>query len=161
MPFSANVLRILIASPSDTRSERELLRRIVWQWNDDHAEETNVVLLPVLWETHSVPEMPGRPQSILNRQLGDRCDLLIGTFWTRLGTPTGEERSGTVEEIMSFIRGGRPVLLYFSDQPAAPSTVDTAQMDALRAFKSECEQNGLVKTYDSLPTLEQSVSRDL
>jgi hypothetical protein len=161
VPFSANVLRILIASPSDTRDERDLLRRAIREWNDDHTEDTGAVLLPVLWETHSIPEMGGRPQAILNRQLVEKCDVLVGAFWTRLGTPTGEEPSGTVEEIRRSLKDGKPVLLYFSDQPAVPSTVDTAQLEALRAFRRECEQEGLVKTYDSLETLERLVSRDL
>jgi hypothetical protein len=154
MPFSASVLRILIASPSDTQDERDLLRRVIREWNDDHTEDTGTVLLPVLWETHSVPEMGGRPQAILNRQF-EKCDLLVGAFWTRLGTPTGEEPSGTVEEIRNFMNDGKPVLLYFSDQPAAPSTVDTTQMDALRDFQQECRREGVVFTYNSLDALER------
>jgi hypothetical protein len=106
MPFSASVLRVLVASPFDTQDERELLRRVIREWNDDHTEDTGTVLLPVLWETHSVPEMGGRPQAILNRQLVENCDMLVGAFWTRLGTPTGEQPSGTVEEIRRFL-GGR------------------------------------------------------
>jgi hypothetical protein len=29
-------------------------------------------------------------------------DILMGVFWTRLGTPTGKAPSGTVEEIEHF-----------------------------------------------------------
>jgi len=161
MPFSASVLRVLVASPFDTQDERELLRRVIREWNDDHTEDTGTVLLPILWETHSVPEMGGRPQAILNRQLVEKCDMLVGAFWTRLGTPTGEQPSGTVEEIRRSLEDGKPVLLYFSDQPAVPSTVDTAQFEALRAFRRQCDQEGLVKTYDSLDALERLVRRDL
>jgi hypothetical protein len=161
MPFSANVLQVLIASPSDTADERKLIRRLILDWSAEHARDTERVLLPVLWETDAVPEMGERPQAILNRQLVQKCDILIGTFWTRLGTPTGEEPSGTVEEIRGFMRDGRPVLLYFSDLPAAPSTVDTAQIEALRAFRRECESEGIVFGYDSLDALERLVGRHL
>ena len=160
MPFSATVLRILVASPSDTKDERDLLRQVIREWNDDHTEDTGTVLLPVLWETHAVPEMGGRPQALLNRQF-EKCDVLVGAFWTRLGTPTGEEPSGTVEEIRKFLKDGKPVLLYFSDQPAAPSTVDTAQMNALRDFQEECKREGVVFTYDSLDALERLASEHL
>jgi hypothetical protein len=160
MPFAASVLRVLVASPSDTKDERDLLRRVVREWNDDHTEDTGIVLLPVLWEAHALPEMGGRPQAILNRQF-EKCDVLVGAFWTRLGTPTGEEASGTVEEIRKFMKDGKPVLLYFSDQPAAPSTVDTAQMDALREFQEECKREGVVFTYDSLDALEKMASKHL
>jgi hypothetical protein len=160
MPFTASVLRVLVASPGDTKCERELLRRVVREWNDDHTEDTSTVLLPVLWESHAVPEMGGRPQAILNRQF-EKCDVLIGAFWTRLGTPTGEEASGTVEEIRRFMKDGKPILLYFSDQPAAPSTVDTGQIEALRAFQEECKRDGVVFTYDSLDALERMASKHL
>lgn len=155
MPFPATVLRILIASPSDTQDERDLLRRVIREWTDDHAEDTGTVLLPVLWETHSLPEMGDRPQAILNRQLAEKCDVLVGAFWTRLGTPTGEEPSGTVEEIRKFMKDGKPVLLYFSDQPAAPSTIDRAQMDALKDFRDECRREGIVFMYTSPDALER------
>jgi hypothetical protein len=161
MPFPATVLRVLIASPSDTQDERDLLRQVIREWNDDHTEDTGTVLLPVLWETHSVPEMGGRPQALLNRQLVEKCDVLVGAFWTRLGTPTGEEPSGTVEEIRRFLKDGKPVLLYFSDQPAAPSTVDTAQMDALRNFQEECRREGVVFTYNTLDALERLAGKHL
>jgi hypothetical protein len=161
MPFSAIVLQILIASPSDTADERKLLRQVIFDWTSEHAQDTGVVALPILWETDAVPEMGERPQAILNRQLVERCDVLIGTFWTRLGTPTGEEPSGTVEEVRRFRNDGKPVLLYFSDQPAAPSTVDTAQIEALRHFKAECDREGIALLYTSLEELERLVSRNL
>jgi len=59
------------------------------------------------------------------------------------------------------LKDQKPVLLYFSDKPAAPSTVDTAQMNALRAFQEECKQEGVVFTYDSLDALERLASKHL
>ena len=47
--------------------------------------------------THSRPQMGDRPQELINKQLVGHCDLLIGSFWTRLGTPTGRAESGTAE----------------------------------------------------------------
>jgi len=59
--------------------------------------------------------MGDRPQAILNKQLGEISNILIGIFWTRLGTHTGQAESGTVEEIEEFMKAGKPVLLYFSN----------------------------------------------
>ena len=50
----------------------------------------------------------------LNDQLVDRCDILVGMFWTKLGTSTGVAASGTVEEIDRFVAAGKPAMLYFS-----------------------------------------------
>ncbi len=55
-----------------------------------------------------------RPQGIINNQVVRNCDMLIGAFWTRLGSPTGVEESGTVEEIKWFLKQQKPVMLYYS-----------------------------------------------
>src|SRR4051794_24359857 len=89
MSFKTETYRILIASPSDLSEERNAATDAVNDWNAQHAAAEGVVLLPVKWETHATPEVGGRPQEIINRQLVRSCDLLVGMFWTKLGTNTG------------------------------------------------------------------------
>ena len=50
-------------------------------------------------------------------KLVDHCDILLGMFWTKLGTSTGVAESGTVEEIDQFVAAKKPALLYFSERP--------------------------------------------
>src|SRR5690348_1735150 len=109
MAFNARVLQVLIASPSDVAAERQSLPIAIYEWNSLNAEAMGTVLLPVLWETHSTPEMGDRAQALVNRQVVDGCDILIGLFWTRLGSPTGDAESGTVEEIERFLATNRRV----------------------------------------------------
>ena len=90
-------------------------------WNAEHASIDRVVLLPILWETHARPESGRRPQSALNHQLVRDCDLLIGMFWTKLGTKTGIADSGTVEEVDSVVSAGKPAMLYPGEQ-STPTT---------------------------------------
>lgn len=47
-------------------------------------------------------------------QLVDKCDMAVGVFWTRLGTPTDLAASGTVEEIERLGQADKIVMLYFS-----------------------------------------------
>ena len=75
------------------------------------------MLHAVRWETHSYPATGERPQGIINRQIVDSGHLLIGIFGNRVGTPTGEAQSGTIEEIEEFRKTGRYVALYFSNAP--------------------------------------------
>jgi hypothetical protein len=75
--------------------------------------------------------------------------VLIGVFWTRLGTPTGEADSGTVEEIERFIGANKPVLLYFSNQPVVPDSVDPIEYGRLLEFKKSLEKRGLYDSYES------------
>ncbi len=161
MSFDAKVVRVLIASPGDTESARRVLKDALEDWNSLHAEETKVMLLPVLWERDATPEMGGRPQALINEQLVDAADMLVGTFWTRLGTPTGEAQSGTVEEIERSIDAGKPVLLYFSKQPVALDSVDQRQYKRLQDFRKSLESRGLYDSYDSEAELFRKVNAAL
>jgi hypothetical protein len=89
MPFSATVYNVLIASPSDVPHERMAIAQSLHEWNSLHAQAQGVMLQPVMWETHSAPTMGDRPQGIINEQVVRGCDMLIGAFWTRLGSPPG------------------------------------------------------------------------
>ncbi|MDP8927145.1 MAG: DUF4062 domain-containing protein [Actinomycetota bacterium] len=161
MPFNATVFRVLIASPGDTGEARKVLQEAIEAWNSLHAEDTGLVLLSVLWERDAWPKMGDHPQSIINRQLVDQSDLLIGTFWTRLGTPTPNADSGTVEEIKLFIEAGKPVLLYFCDQPVHPESVDPAEYARLVRFRDSLKDSGLYDTYGSTEELWRKVTAAL
>ncbi len=147
MSFQARVFRILIASPSDVADERDIAVRTIQEWNDLNSAERQIVLLPLRWETHTAPQYGERPQEVVNRQVVDHCDFLIGIFWTRIGSPTGQADSGTLEEIERVASSGRPVMLYFSQAKADPEKLDLEQLKLLRAFKKETLPEALVETY--------------
>ena len=161
MSYPATVYRVLIASPSDVEQERAAIRDLVYQWNDVYSPSTGVVLLPVLWETHAVPQMGDRPQGIINRQLVENADLLIGVFWTKLGTHTGQAESGTAEEIEAFRQRGKPVLLYFSSAPVVPGSIDFHEFQRLQEYKQRLQSEGLLGEYSTLDELRVLVNRHL
>ena len=98
--------------------------------------------MPLGWETHATPEMGDRPQAIINGQLLKKADLLIAIFWTRIGSPTGAAKSGTVEEIEEHIGAGKPAMIYFSSAPVRPDSIDEKQYSALREFMGPCGSEG-------------------
>jgi len=161
MAFEANVYQVMIASPSDVSLERNIARQIVHNWNAVNAFDKGLVLQPVDWETNSAPKMGMRPQEIINKQILESSDLLIGIFWTRLGTPTGEAISGTVEEIEKHIDAGKAAMLYFSNTPVVLDSIDLDQYKALKKFKEECFHRGLVETYDSIEAFQDKLTRQL
>ncbi|MEY9281675.1 hypothetical protein [Bradyrhizobium yuanmingense] len=161
MSYAATVFHVLIASPSDVPEEREAIAQSLHDWNGLHSFTTKTVLLPVMWESHSAPSMGSRPQEIINKQLVRSCDMLIGAFWTRLGSHTGVEESGTVEEIKWFLKQDKPVMLYFSRAPLDPGRVDTKQLDRLNSFKAEIRGKGLQDDYESVADLKQKLARHL
>lgn len=161
MPYDATAIKVMIASPSDVFSERNIIREVLSEWNAINFDRRKVVLLPVAWETHSVPEMGDRPQAIINRKLLNDCDLLVGVFWTRIGTPTGDYESGTAEEIHEHIKAGKPAMIYFSQAPASLDSVDSTQYSKLKDFKDWCQTNGLYETYSNHNEFRNNFSRQL
>lgn len=151
----------MIASPGDVHEERNLVRDIIHEWNDIHSVTSSLVLLPVGWETHSSPDLGGRPQGLINKQILEQCDLLVGVFWTRIGTPTGEAESGTAEEIRKHIDAGKPAMVYFSTAPVAPQSLDQDQFAQLTEFKEWCKTKGLIEGYDNLPDFSDKIRRHI
>ena len=110
---------------------------------------------------HSVPELGDRPQAIINRQLVDGSDLLVGVFWARLGTPTGQAESGSAEEIERFRAARGPVLLYFSSLPVNPDRLDPVEFARLQAYKTKLRAAGLLETFASVAELREKLFRHL
>ena len=161
MAYKANVLPIMIASPGDMLDARRIVRDLIHEWNYVHSLPKNVVLMPVGWETHTSPELSGRPQEIINERVLKDCDLLIGLFWTRLGTPTGKAASGSVEEIERHLAAGKPAMVYFSSAPVAPDSLNAEQYAALQKFKQWCQSKGLIEEFENLPDLSTKFTRQL
>lgn len=161
MPFSATVLPVMIASPGDVHEYRAHARDVIHEWNYIHSASTNAVLMPVGWETHSSPELGSSAQELINDRVLEDCDLLVGIFWTRLGTPTERALSGTVEEIQLHVKAGKPAMVYFSRAPAALETVDPAQYAALREFRTWCVSQGLIETFDNQSDFQTKLRRHL
>lgn len=161
MPYSATVFNVLIASPSDVPEEREAIAQSLNEWNSLNSQTMSTVLLPVMWESHSAPAMGDRPQGIINNQVVRNCDMLIGAFWTRLGSPTGIEESGTVEEIKWFLKQNKPVMLYYSKQHVDLDKIDTQQLEKLKAFKISIKDKGIQDHYSSIYELKQKLARHL
>lgn len=161
MSFEAKVYKVMIASPSDVVIERNIIREIITQWNIINTDTRKIVLLAVGWETHSAPEMGDKPQTIINKRILKDCDLLVGVFWTRIGTATDGYESGTIEEIEEHIKAGKPVMLYFSNTPVHPDSVDNEQYKKLKEFERSCLERGLYEKYIDQNEFKEKFYRQL
>jgi hypothetical protein len=161
MAFQANVLKVLIASPGDVATERDIVTEELNRWNNANASFCELVLHPVRWETHGSPRLGGHPQAILNEQVLSDADIVVGIFGTRIGTATPEYISGSVEEIKRHVAAGKLAIVYFSRKPVDPTTIDSAQWAALNIFKEECRKGGLCFDYDSLDNFRRDFYQHL
>ncbi|MBN8214856.1 MAG: DUF4062 domain-containing protein [Xanthomonadales bacterium] len=161
MSYQATVFKIMIASPSDVLTERAIIREIISEWNVVNAEKTQRVLLSIGWETHAVPDMGDRPQSIINKQILHGCDLLVGVFWTRIGTATEDFISGSVEEIEEHIKAGKSAMIYFSSAPVMPESINQEQYGHLQSFKKSCQSRGLYESYSDINEFRSKFYRQI
>lgn len=146
----------LLISPNDVEDERQAISEIISSWNAQIGEALEARVELVKWELHSIPEMGDEPQAILNRQLVDNCDFGIAVFWSRLGTPTVDHESGSVEEIEQLMERGAKVRIYFSKQ-LLPHDLDLGQLKKLREVKAQFESKGLLGQYNDIAHLREQV----
>lgn len=161
MAYDTKAIEIMIASPSDVIPERQIVRDVIAEWNAINSRTRKICLMPVGWETHSATSMANRAQEIINEQVLKECDLLVGVFWTRVGSATEKSISGSVEEIEIHIAAGKPVMLYFSSVPAIQDNVDKKQIASLRKFKKWAMSKGLVSIFESRDDFRVQLNRQL
>ncbi len=161
MPDRLTLHRLFVAAPSDVADERQIVHQVIADWNAVHARSARLAFEPVSWLSHAVPEDGAPPQDILNRQIVRSSDILVGISWTRLGTPTRDAESGTLEEIDVFRAAGKPVALFFSDAPTNPDAIDDEQLQRLRAFRASAFAAGLCTRYRSYDEFRRQFTRYL
>ncbi|NMR30916.1 DUF4062 domain-containing protein [Crystallibacter degradans] len=156
MSYVANVLSVMIASPSDLPEARDAVEAAIHGWNVAHSHNRQVVLLPWRWEDNAVPTLGDRPQALINAQGVDKSDIVFALFGSRLGSPTGEAISGTVEEVERAEQQGKHVHVYFSNGPL-PNDVDVEQLTAVRNFKEALQKKGILGEFSSPSELNYEV----
>jgi len=153
--------RCLLISPSDVEAERGALSEVVGLWNAQIGAALGAKIDLVRWETHGIPDASGSAQAILNRQIVDGCDFGIAVFWARLGGPTAEYESGSVEEIQRLRERGAQVMIYFSTAPVPQTLLTDGQFKNLSEMKAKLQAEGLLGSYISIGDLREKVMLNL
>jgi hypothetical protein len=111
-----------------------------------YGRQFGAVIVPIHWKQHSTAEHGVRPQESLNEQLVEDADILVALFWHRLGSPTGEADSGTIEEIQRAHANGAYVGVLQCARDL-PRTADLEQLAKLQAFYKEAAPISLMLEY--------------
>lgn len=158
MPRNAQILSVLIASPGDVSRQRDVIQREVEDWNRSPLSRTLGVRLESLrWELDAIPELGrGDAQSVINRQLRDDADVVVGVFHSRIGTRTLRAESGTAEEIEASALEGKRVHVYV-DMSDLPRDHDPQQLAALKLYLERLSTQGLLREIASDDELARHV----
>lgn len=158
MPQPVDLYRLFIASPGGCDDLRDEVEEAVRYWNSAHSKKEAAVIHPVRWEVDA-PRGAGNPQEHVNPTLDD-CDLLVGIFRWKIGSPGTGSIPATVEEIDRAIAKGKPVLVFFSsEQP--PNDVDLPQLEALRTYKERVKRELFYGEFTSKEDFRTKVSHEI
>lgn len=164
------LLTLFLASPGDVAPERDIVCKIVEEYNRTVGEANNVRVQVVRWETDARPGWGKGGQAIINQLIEKREHAaFVVLFWNRFGTPTSRAPSGTIEEFrlalkkrLSRLRSGtRPpeIMLYFNTAPATLDIKEMEQRKAVLAFKGSIK-DGLYGTYRGKAAFEKQFRID-
>jgi hypothetical protein len=161
MSFRANVLKIMIASAEEVSEERKIVTGAIYRWNDTNATMRRLVLLPIKWETQNTLPIGVSPQTVINRQILDEADIVIGIFGTPTGTPAKEDISGIVREIKKHVAAGKTAKVYFSEVRVSLRNADQSQYALVQKFREELDGSGLSESYESMQEFRENFEHHL
>ena len=165
----ARILRIVVASPGDVQAERDVLPTVIEELNRGIAADRGLRLELLRWETDAHPGFhPEGPQGLLDPILKiTDCDLLLGIFWQRFGTPTPDGRTGTEHEFHLAYEAWKQnkspqIFVYFNDKPPKSlDSINTEQLEKVRQFKRNFPKEGLWWSYKGKTQFERLVRNHL
>lgn len=158
VPFRATAYRLLISAPGDvTDDDIADVTRAVERWNALYGVGSAAVVIPTTWLEHSAARYGDRPQSVLNEQLVDTADIIVAIFWNRLGSPTGEAESGTIEEIARAHDRGAYVGILRCERPVKQGDLDPDELTRLREYFETIRGEALYLGYDDSAGLARHV----
>jgi hypothetical protein len=161
MPEQVLLFRVFVGSPSDVVEEHQIIQGQIEQWNRDHGPLTRVRVEYTNWRTHSHPEAGGRPQALLNKQVVDKSDIVVGIFNARFGSSTGKADSGTEEEIRRSIKKGKPVMVYFENLPLPRRRKERDEFVKVEQFKKKLGQSAIYHSYTDVEAFESAFRQHL
>jgi hypothetical protein len=161
MPVAVQLFRVFVAAPSDVTEEHSLISELLEEWNRHHGPTTQARLEFMNWRTHSHPAAGARPQALINKQVVDQSDIVVGLFRSRFGSPTGVADSGTEEEIQRSIQKGKEVMVYFANLPEPRRQKERGEFARVKKFKRDYGDQALYGTYTDLAAFEKAFRQHL
>jgi hypothetical protein len=158
MTYSATAYRLLLSAPGDVSDEDiATVMATIARWNAVYGPQFGAVVVPTHWKLHSAAEHGIRPQESLNVQLVEKADIVIAIFWQRLGSPTGEAASGTLEEIEEATAAGAYVAILRCARDLPRRGVDPDQLKKLDEFYEQVATRSLMLDFADSAELTRHV----
>lgn len=139
-------ITLVIASPSDTTEQRDIIESCCYEWNKTTGEQIGAFILPKRWETDVAIRSNTKYQQQINEQIIASSNVLIALFWTSLGSKTSRHQSGTIEEIKHFANHKKPFLLYRISSPVTPDKINPSELNRLNQYIKKFKTTGALRS---------------
>ena len=161
-------LKVVVASPSDVKKERDSLEEIIKKVNTNIAHDSGLHLDVVRWENDAYAgfHIDG-PQGLIDTVLKiEDCDIFIGIFWKKFGTPTKKDgMTGTEHEFKKAYEAwknnkkNKPhIMIFFNHRKYFPAnTKESEQQTAVLKFRENFPEEGLWWRYDGINNFKELV----
>ncbi len=161
-----NKYQIFLASPGDTKEERDIVEKIIKELNETIGNRNDFHLELLKWENNVYPDFGEDGQDVINNQIGDEYDIFIGLMFKRFGTETKRAGSGTKEEFSRaydrFKKKGNVKIMFYFNNSALPQNTDFEQFNKVQDFKKSLgELGGLYWNYDGVAVFETLLRNQL
>lgn len=158
--YEAKVFRVMTGAPSDIKEEINIVRKYINEWNPVNSENRGIVIFPINWKMDCYPASGISPQEHINKVLTNKSDMMICIFGTRLGTPTNNEISGTVEELKKHIANKRPAMVYFRTSVQNIHEIQPEQLLKIKEFKEEIKDKTFFREYSTAKDFKNRFKSD-
>lgn len=135
MKQNVTLFRIMIASPGDVKKERQEVINAIHLWNANNSERESVILQPLTWEIDVSRGEAEDGQKLIDTQILQRSDLVVGIFWKKLGRKSSAAISYTVGELKDHINSGKQAVIFFKDPPKSKNKEELDSIRAVIYFK--------------------------
>lgn len=168
MPRDVSEFRIIVASPSDMYEARKAVFDVLHELNRTF-EIRSISIRGLGWEEYVTPGIATTDsQAVVNDQLLTEYDILIALFGTKLGTPTANSASGTVEEIEHAIAnsdsplGQYRVQVYFRDRIENASSISIDELKRVVDFRESLKSRGILyRLFDDNNNLRKEIRANI
>ena len=147
MPEVITNYRLFLASPGDVANERDIIKKVISEFNIQYVRELKSTITLIKWENSTHPAFGSYSQDVINQQIGE-YDIFVGILWSRFETPTPNYRSGTEEEFnLAYDRfKSKPndirIMIYFNQDGVPINDIDIDQIAKIKSFKQKLVSSG-------------------
>ena len=149
MTENIKLMKCFVASPSDRSEERLQCDKVVEEINSRLGDGFRVHLQTVRWEKDAIPAIGESAQCVLNEQLQpEHCHFFVGIFGGRIGTPTKNSESGSIEEFERAyehwkLTKDNQIMIFFKKNEDL-ANIDIEQLRKVLGFKKRIQELGVL-----------------